>query len=654
VEKRRILVVDDSPAMRETLCVLLGGSFDVCATSPAEIGQVDSIAGCDLTIASVALRGSTALPPGPILWLGDDPAAGLGRRFTPTQLRRRVAECLARRGDGEAPPSRRDWCLREPFLAPQARAVAERARATGLPLHIAGEPGSGKHAVARALHGGGPFLVCDAARPLPADAGSLENTTATLLAIGVDRWPEESQRALAVALAGAPRLRVISTATRDLDELRDAGAFLPDLYYRLTLLVIQLRPLRERPDDIPALAMALAGAIAEQLGRPDPTFSTAALRRLANYLWFGNVAELQAVLTRTLALAPAAYIDAGDLRFDGATLFDGATPAVATGRECADESADESRAAPAADDERALPSAVDPAPPRAASEATSKTPAPATGAAATTSSAGGEQRPADDADDATKSPYGVTAAARAAASAEAGAAAADSASNLDMIIHELAHEFKNPLVAIKSFTQHCQKSLPEADADEVRFAELTERAAEQMDQVLENLLTFTRMTEPQPRAVALDRLLAPLFANGSGVKVDYIAPPPVLVRVDPEQVSYAIDNLLRALLRDAPPGRRMTAQFCAPDALLCQLPSGPPSAREKLRELVADEGDDGTAPAEAMPLGIALASALLERNGAELRMTREGDPKTVMIRFPLVENEEEVEARNGTSPRIGR
>lgn len=640
VEKRRILVVDDSPAMRETLCVLLGAAHHVDAISGADLDRLANGPGDpDLVIAGSNLRASTALRGVPVLWLGE--ADGLPRRFTPTELRRRVTAALAapRPVDGTTATAQR-W-LRGPFLDADARAVVEQAQATGLALHIAGEPGSGKHAVARALHQEGAFLICDAARPVPRDLDGLREP-ATLLAIGVDRWPEEAQRALAIELAAAPpRLRILSTATRDLAELRDSGAFLPDLYYRLTLLSLHLRPLRERPDDIPDIADDLAADIAARMGRPQPTFSTAARRRLAHYLWFGNVAELRAVLTRSLALAPGGHIDVDDLRFEGAGRS-GPVASAASAAAPTDEPRESRRAA-----------ATTAASPEPVAAEPHREPEPAEAAAADEvigSSAAALGDPGAGAPPAGEG----NGAAPAAADAEA-RPNADAANNLDMIIQELAHEFKNPLVAIKTFTQHCQKSLPEGDADEVRFAELTERAAEQMDQVLENLLAFTRMTEPQPQVVALDRLLAPLFANGSGARVDYIAPPPVRVRVDPEQVSYAIDNLLRALLRDAPPGRQMTAQFCPPDALLCQLPSGPASAHEKLRELVADgrDGDDEAALADAMPLGVALASALLERNGAELRMTREGDPKTVMIRFPLVENEEEVEARNGTSPRIG-
>ncbi len=625
--RARILVVDDSPAMRETLCVLLGSSFDVRAVAPADLQQSpDAGDKSDLVIAAATVGNAVALPACPVIWLGGEGEHGLSRRFTPTELRHRVAaEIGAADAASQPSPSARPWWLREPFLDAASRSIVERARATRLALHIVGDPGSGKHAVARSILPGGHVSVCDASSPVPPQT---THQGLAVLAIGVDRWPESAQRALDDFLATAPAATVVSTATRDLAELRDAGTFLPDLYYRLTLLTVRLLPLRDRPADIPAIADSLAADIAQRIGRPVPTFSAAAARRLSNYIWFGNVAELQAVLTRTLALTPSSHIDVEDLNFDG-------TAPVAT--ETFRAAAPESGAAPTDTAATTGPEADTDSIDELDARIDALAAAAANGAAARPSADFGLDV-ADKDPDQTKVATGDP------------SSSSEAPNGLDMIIHELAHEFKNPLVAIKSYAQHQQRTLPDDDPDEIHFAQVTEQAAEQIDQVLENLLTFTRMTEPQPQVVALDRLLAPLFSNGSGARFDYIAPPPVLVRVDPDQVSYAIDNLLRALLRDTAPAAQMTAQFCAPDALLCQLPAGPGSTSDKLRDLVGDDASAG----DAMPLGIALASALLERNGAELRMTREGDPKTVMIRFPLVENEEEVEARNGTSPRIGR
>lgn len=562
--RRRILVVDDSPAMRETLCVLLGGAYDVAATDIAGLSPGDR-EGWDLVIAPPELAPAARLPAAPRLWLGG--AGNLPRRFTPTELRRRVSDALARQSGPTRPRPTGDWRLSEPFLDRGACAVAERARTSRLALHIVGEPGSGKDAVAQAIHGaaGGDLYVCDDANPVPPTAALPSD--ATVLAIGVDRWPNPSRRALSALLASpaAQRLRVLSTATDDLAELVDRGEFYPNLYYQLTLLTLRLAPLRDRPGDIPTIAETVAAEIAAASGRPRPIFTEAARHRLSHYLWFGNLAELQAVLTRTLALHEGSRIDAGDLRFDAGGI-----------------------AAPAAD--------------------------------------AGEPPAAVSADEATSA-------------------------HLKQIIHELAHEFKNPLVTIKTFTQHCRKTLLANEPDASEFADMTGRAVDQMDHALENLLAFARMSQPSRRDVDLPELLRSVLANAADLPIDIVEPPPLRVRVDPEQTSYALDNLLHAIARDVPADTPVTAQFCPPDALLCQLPAGPANTRSKLSELVA--GDGGAT--EEMPLGISIANAILRRNGAELRLGTNGEPKTVMIRFPLVENAEEAEVnRNGTSPRIDR
>ena len=181
---------------------------------------------------------------------------------------------------------------------------------------------------------------------------------------------------------------------------------------------------------------------------------------------------------------------------------------------------------------------------------------------------------------------------------------------------------------------------------------MTDRAVNQMDEVLENLLAFTRLARPEPCDVSLENLLRPLVANGSDLRIDYVTGPPVTVHVDPMQTTYALDNLLHTLSRGVPPEQSIVVRVAAPDMLLCEAPPGYASANDKLTEIV---GDDAGAAASEVPLGIAIASAVLERNGARLHWTRDGDTRTAMIRFPVVENAEGVEEkRNGTSQSLDR
>ncbi|MCA9506381.1 MAG: sigma-54-dependent Fis family transcriptional regulator, partial [Myxococcales bacterium] len=92
------------------------------------------------------------------------------------------------------------------------------------------------------------------------------------------------------------------------------GRFREDLYYRLAVVEIALPPLRERLEDLPALAERFLGAIAERLAREPRRLSAGALARLSRHDWPGNVRELRNVLERAAVLASGPEIRETDLR----------------------------------------------------------------------------------------------------------------------------------------------------------------------------------------------------------------------------------------------------------------------------------------------------------------------------------------------------
>ncbi|WP_434042835.1 MULTISPECIES: helix-turn-helix domain-containing protein [Sorangium] len=107
-----------------------------------------------------------------------------------------------------------------------------------------------------------------------------------------------SDRSVAVA-----DVRVVCSTDRDLREEVARGRFREDLYYRVSVTEIRLPPLRDRPDDIPAIAQALLEKLAARQGRPAFRLSRGALRRLTSYGWPGNVRPLENVLSRARARA---------------------------------------------------------------------------------------------------------------------------------------------------------------------------------------------------------------------------------------------------------------------------------------------------------------------------------------------------------------
>lgn len=568
-----ILVVHDSPAVRETVGILLAGEFDV---QGMEVDQYLARRAFDpvprLIIAAPAVS-SRPLPDGAaVLWVDDGSGRlpggpVLSRQFSPRELRRQVAAALAAPVEPAAPRSTR---LEPPFVTAEAARILAEAVRSPLPLHLAGEPGVGKRGIARAVHaaqGRGQLLMVEAAEvpgvlaDLPADAG-------TLFVTRVEALSRDGQQRLLGALsptgvlrgAAGSAVRLLTAATGDLGDALDAGAFAPELYYRITLLRAELPPLRDRPGDIPALATRLIADLASALGRPPAVLTERALERLGNYLWFGNISELEAVLARTLALGRQTTIDADDLSFDGARL-----------------------------------------PRRAALEP---------GASPDRAPLGAEQ--------------------------------------LDLIINELAHEFKNPLVTLKTFAHHLRKSASGSD-DAAQAARLTGEAVEQIDQTLENLLEFTRLAEPAPQVRSLPQLLDPILEEcrsvlaARGVLIEHEAVPDVAVRVDPQQLSYALGNLVRALARDLTRGSALHLGFAPPATLTLRVPPSADALGNHLAVLLGRSADAAATP----PLGVAIANAVLGRNGAQLAVAAE-DPATILVRLQPMDAATTVKSAKGT------
>src|ERR1051326_3984995 len=97
--------------------------------------------------------------------------------------------------------------------------------------------------------------------------------------------------------------RIIAATNVDLKKLVDEGRFREDLYYRLNVINIQLPPLRERKEDIPALVEFFTKQYCEENGKALYRFSSEALKVLMDYHWPGNVRELENVVERAVVLS---------------------------------------------------------------------------------------------------------------------------------------------------------------------------------------------------------------------------------------------------------------------------------------------------------------------------------------------------------------
>jgi len=104
-------------------------------------------------------------------------------------------------------------------------------------------------------------------------------------------------------------VRVLSATNKDLAEEAGSGGFREDLYYRLNVIQIPMPPLRERRDDVPLLVRHFAEKYSAELDRPLLEVTEAAMARLMDYSFPGNVRELENVVERAVALTRGEAID---------------------------------------------------------------------------------------------------------------------------------------------------------------------------------------------------------------------------------------------------------------------------------------------------------------------------------------------------------
>ncbi len=97
-------------------------------------------------------------------------------------------------------------------------------------------------------------------------------------------------------------VRVIAATNKDLRKLIDAGRFREDLYHRLAVIIIDVPPLKERVDDIPALIQHFNTEICKDYGIPEKTFDAKAMKKLQSLPWTGNIRELKNVVERLIIL----------------------------------------------------------------------------------------------------------------------------------------------------------------------------------------------------------------------------------------------------------------------------------------------------------------------------------------------------------------
>ena len=267
----------------------------------------------------------------------------------------------------------------DPFLGTSAaiqrlQDVARRLAQSASPIRIHGETGTGKGVLARWLHDNGPRadepfvdINCAGLSPEFLDSelfghqrgaftgaattkvGLLEvahRGTVFLDEIGdVDMrvqpkllkvLEEKRFRRLGDVREREVSIRLVAASHQDLQELVRSGRFREDLYFRISTLPIEIPALRERREDVPTLAEDILTRLVTEMGRA-AVLSPAAIERLKDYGWPGNIRELRNVLERALLLCGTREIRPDDFYFDAASAGIASSGSGITGSTAAGE-----------------------------------------------------------------------------------------------------------------------------------------------------------------------------------------------------------------------------------------------------------------------------------------------------------------------------
>jgi Nif-specific regulatory protein len=231
------------------------------------------------------------------------------------------------------------------------RGTIDRVARTDLPVLILGESGTGKDVVARAIHYSSsrqhhPYIPVNCAAIAETlieselfghekgaftgahetRAGKFEAASGGTLfldeigdlsANGQAKLLRVLEEKVVYRVGGTAPIpvdtRVIAATNRNLADQVKSGKFREDLFYRLTVVTLELPPLRERRDDVMVLAEHFMQTFCKEAGRKPLKFSPDARKRLEQHEWPGNIRELRNLLERVAYLCQGERVEAGDL-----------------------------------------------------------------------------------------------------------------------------------------------------------------------------------------------------------------------------------------------------------------------------------------------------------------------------------------------------
>jgi transcriptional regulator with PAS, ATPase and Fis domain len=324
----------------------------VVATGKADVGAIQRMRGSERVVSRVPIRrdGKVLGAIGRVMFKGPQQLDAMNQRIKTlegeVEFYKRESETLKLRDYGL------ESLIGESAAIKRLRAQIIKVAPLEIPVLIRGESGTGKELVAHALHRLSPrrdgSMVNVNAAALPQtlveselfgyEAGAFTGADkkgrkgkfeqadgGTIFLDEIGDMPIDVQAKLLRVLqdrivervgGDRPRtvdFRLVSATNKDLQGLVESGGFRLDLFYRISPIVIELPPLRERLEDIPLLASKFLSEIAYRHARPVPTLSEQALTELADRSWPGNIRQLQHEIERAFVFSDGVSIRVDDL-----------------------------------------------------------------------------------------------------------------------------------------------------------------------------------------------------------------------------------------------------------------------------------------------------------------------------------------------------
>jgi two-component system, NtrC family, response regulator PilR len=372
-----VLIVDDEPDIRELLAITLS-RMELDSKSVADMASAQRLLGSerfDLCLTDMHLPDgngldlvqwmqvhSASVPVAVITAHGNVESAVralklgafdfVSKPLDLADLRKLVTTAIKVSSSSDGATVYGPQLLGQSRVIQQLREMIMKVARSQAPVHIFGESGTGKELVAQLIHESGPrregpFVPVNCGA-IPTELmeselfghkrGSFTGAVAdkkglvqsaeggTLFLDEVADLPLHMQVKLlrviqekTVRPIGEQRetpvdARILSATHKNLSALVTEGAFREDLYYRVNVIEMRVPALRERPEDIPALAETIVRRLARRMKIEQPPIDPEAVEALVRYAFPGNVRELENILERALALCAGGSISAKDLQ----------------------------------------------------------------------------------------------------------------------------------------------------------------------------------------------------------------------------------------------------------------------------------------------------------------------------------------------------